>query len=701
MKIQSKLFYTFALLLAPAFFVSCVDFTMAKSETRLSGSKWICEEVGSDVSCEYKVIGSPSAIVKTPLIDDFNDFDSISEWGGVWEGYPSVSDNPNDYGFLTISQDNYSSTNKYLQVSVYANQLNVMSDPPIGLKLYISSSKKETDIQFCDSITYDYMSYSMHRFALESKGVSEEFSFGVNLPASTAWTTATIIPSDLTQQINAEAGTLDLAHVRSMIWMLPASGASLSIDNVKCNFVQSSSSSASSSSSVSAYCKNNPDKCGQFYDDRDLQEYPWVKVGDQIWMSKNLNYGPYTIAGSSLNDAAVDKFCSNNDSLNCESEGGFYNWSDLMGLAATCEGMNCELTSRKGLCPTGFHVPSYTEWNTFLSAVALLNGNGSQLSSETWSSLAPAFKDKYSWDPAGKDIIGFSIQNLGYPSGGVWYPGYSGYSTGFWTSTDTSGSAYRYAVTFSQASNDISYVQASGWTSYNVRCIDDDGVAPDSTVPDISSSSTTGSSSGSLDSGRLTTAETGDTNTYGWVRLNGKRWLSENINAGPFVLLGSTVQYIPQRICQDNLEENCHNGYGGFYDWVTAQNRSASCNNQICGSLGTLPGICPTGWRIPTMNEWVNLGLHYTADALRGSSGWSSGSGSNTSGFNALPAGFVQYAGGIRSFVSQPEGAFFWAADENNLTLGYRVFLDASADTIQYNTVDKTAMLSVRCISDN
>lgn len=98
--------------------------------------------------------------------------------------------------------------------------------------------------------------------------------------------------------------------------------------------------------------------CGDILkDDRDNKEYKTVKIGDQCWMAENINIGLMLGANQYQSDnQIIEKYCANNDSTNCNIYGGLYDWGEIMNYTTD------ELT--KGICPTGWHIPSDNEYKT-------------------------------------------------------------------------------------------------------------------------------------------------------------------------------------------------------------------------------------------------------------------------------------------------------------------------------------------------
>lgn len=83
-------------------------------------------------------------------------------------------------------------------------------------------------------------------------------------------------------------------------------------------------------------------------------------VGDQCWMTTNLNAG--TTTGAFANDGIIQKRCYSNSSSNCTSYGGLYSWNEAMGYSTT---------TTQGICPTGWHLPTESEINDLLEYVGL------------------------------------------------------------------------------------------------------------------------------------------------------------------------------------------------------------------------------------------------------------------------------------------------------------------------------------------
>lgn len=105
------------------------------------------------------------------------------------------------------------------------------------------------------------------------------------------------------------------------------------------------------------------------------QSYATVQIENQCWMAENLNIGTMISQFSSMTDNnSVEKFCYDDNPLNCDTYGAFYQWDELMQYTNT-EGV-------QGLCPSGWHLPSDAEWITLEEALGMCAGTGVGCSEE-------------------------------------------------------------------------------------------------------------------------------------------------------------------------------------------------------------------------------------------------------------------------------------------------------------------------------
>jgi len=89
----------------------------------------------------------------------------------------------------------------------------------------------------------------------------------------------------------------------------------------------------------------------------------WLAVGTQVWAKANLNVGTMVTGTlgqpnttNQTNNATLEKYCYLNDSANCTTYGGLYQWDEAMQYVTTA--------GAQGICPTGSHIPSDAEWKT-------------------------------------------------------------------------------------------------------------------------------------------------------------------------------------------------------------------------------------------------------------------------------------------------------------------------------------------------
>ena len=184
-----------------------------------------------------------------------------------------------------------------------------------------------------------------------------------------------------------------------------------------------------------------------------------VTIGTQVWMTKNLDVDKFRNGDvipeaksegewKAYNDANEAAWCYyNNDPANGEKYGKLYNWYAV--------------ADARGLCPTGWHVPSYDEWTILTDYLGGESKAGAKMKSKTgWNE-----------DGNGTNSSGFSGLPGGYRdnSGAFDNVGKDGY---WWCSTeyDTELARYRYLGYDSGSVSRYYYGKEKG---FSVRCLRD------------------------------------------------------------------------------------------------------------------------------------------------------------------------------------------------------------------------------------
>lgn len=216
-----------------------------------------------------------------------------------------------------------------------------------------------------------------------------------------------------------------------------------------------------------------------------------------------------------------------------------------------------------------------------------------------------------------------------------------------------------------------------------------------------------------------------DGNVYQTVRIGSQCWMAENLRTthypnGDSILLydyGNGWTTTPFRWYPNNDSSNVGT-YGYLYNWRAVMNGEASSDASPSG----VQGLCPDGWHVPSSPEWTTLFDYMSnngqyrcdqysttiAKALASTSGWDDFYGvrcavgndpsvNNTSGFNALPAG---YSGGGGDGSQFGTSAYFWSATQSNDDNADLLQLSYKFPSIIYYPFSKHLPFSVRCLKD-
>jgi len=212
---------------------------------------------------------------------------------------------------------------------------------------------------------------------------------------------------------------------------------------------------------------------GTYTDQRDDKIYKTVKYRSAVSndsftvMAQNLNYAEMTIDSTTtvFDDSKVEKRCYKDDPWYCDNYfGALYTWSEAMGLPKVCDSVgvaenpkcNIDLSKKvQGVCPTGWHVMTQTEWKH----MATSNGY-----SAVWSVLSKAVWN-YELVSEVQNSRGLSVLPKGdeYPSNQL---------ASFWLpkeASETSGGSIHLALKDVEIGKDMKI----GF--FNIRCVQDEG----------------------------------------------------------------------------------------------------------------------------------------------------------------------------------------------------------------------------------
>ncbi|MDA9864294.1 fibrobacter succinogenes major paralogous domain-containing protein [Flavobacteriales bacterium] len=131
--------------------------------------------------------------------------------------------------------------------------------------------------------------------------------------------------------------------------------------------------------------------------------------------------------------------------------------------------------------------------------------------------------------------------------------------------------------------------------------------------------------------------------------------------------------------------------YGRLYNWYAVDDPR---------------GLCPTGWHVPTDEEWTDLENHIglqgfsgtEGTALKSTYGWSNGgNGTDDFGFSALPGGYRSDSNGV--FANAGDFGNWWSSSPSGGNAWFR-YLNYYNPGIYWNNYNPCFGFSVRCLRD-
>jgi uncharacterized protein (TIGR02145 family) len=199
-----------------------------------------------------------------------------------------------------------------------------------------------------------------------------------------------------------------------------------------------------------------------------------------------------------------------------------------------------------------------------------------------------------------------------------------------------------------------------------------------------------------------TTVSDIDGNTYNTVAIIGTSsaqcWMSENLKTSRYrngdiipIVTDNTVwsntSATGKRTWYNNDSTTYENPYGNLFNWY---------------AVADTRGLCPTGWHVPSDDEWTtltsNLGQN-VGGKMKSMTYWNSPNegATNSSGFTALPGG-DRNSGGYFNYINGD--GVLWSATARDINSAWYLKLYASISSVYRTSDNKSVGASVRCLKD-
>ena len=228
-----------------------------------------------------------------------------------------------------------------------------------------------------------------------------------------------------------------------------------------------------------------------------------------------------------------------------------------------------------------------------------------------------------------------------------------------------------------------------------------------------------------------------DDNTYNTVKLGNQCWMKENLRTTrysdntPIEYGGNNISATTAYLYYPANNINNVSTYGYLYNMAAVRNGAASSTAIPSG----VQGICPTGWHVPSREEWDELRMFVlqhnqeyvcydgtsqwafnNAKALASTMGWAVNydpegtnicspivdpNTNNATNFTALPAG-IRYGNNMFSYPYQEIGWLtqFWSCTKETNTNGTAITIDSHSTEVLTGGIDTKTGCSVRCLRD-
>lgn len=203
------------------------------------------------------------------------------------------------------------------------------------------------------------------------------------------------------------------------------------------------------------------------------------------------------------------------------------------------------------------------------------------------------------------------------------------------------------------------------------------------------------SSSGVVDPGALgsgTLYDDRDGQKYATITIGSQTWMTENLR-----------YETENSSCYEDLMSNCSR-YGRLYTWAAAVGKTEEeCGSDSeCSIPSSVKGVCPSGWRMPTSEDYQILfdavgGVEIAGKKLKADWDWDDAlENDNSYFFSVLPGGCNEVT---PSYAGVGKYTYFWTSSQDLTGYATGVSFGAWVDLAMPNIMlDKENAYYVRCI---
>ena len=204
---------------------------------------------------------------------------------------------------------------------------------------------------------------------------------------------------------------------------------------------------------------------------------------------------------------------------------------------------------------------------------------------------------------------------------------------------------------------------------------------------------------------QLESVEDIDGNRYDIVKIGSQFWFKSNLKVSKY----RNGESIPTGLNNSDWKNTTSGAYAVYNNDTKNESLYGKLYNHY--AVTNSRGLCPTGWHVPTDEEWTTLqnqlgGSRAAGGAIKSKAtqpttgGWASPNtgATNSSGFTALPGGLRNFTG---DFNNMSNCGYWWSSSVSSGSSAWDRNLDGNfSNVLRYHRHSRTYGFSVRCLKD-